>query len=129
MLFISYWELTEEASAKEVDNIAQRLTSAGLFPPDDVNVLRWDITPDGWGMTVWEGESATDIEKGIEVWRIAQDGFFKSFKTSPATEIPDAISLNRDLRNSLASDSRLPTATPDSRQTVSLTLERELVGS
>ena len=45
MVFLTYWELSEDTPAAQQIQAAQTLMTAGLFPPKDVNILRWDITP------------------------------------------------------------------------------------
>ena len=52
MLFLTYWELNEGMSVEERQQVAQKLMSAGLFPPRDVNILRWDATPMA-GVSFW----------------------------------------------------------------------------
>jgi len=63
----------------------------GLFPGKNVTILRWDITPGGWGGTISEAESAIDVGRSIDVWRAAVPGFFKTIKVSPAVPIMEAI--------------------------------------
>ena len=47
MLFMTYWELNENMAEQERHQITQKLTSAALFPPEGVNVVRLDMTSDG----------------------------------------------------------------------------------
>ena len=87
MLFVTYWELNENMPVNERLNIAAKLTSAGLFPPEGVKILQWITTPDGWGITLAEADSAAAISRSMEIWRMAGAGFFKSSKTAPAMQI------------------------------------------
>ena len=103
MLFLTYWELNEDMSVEERQQVAQKLTSSGLFPPKGVNIIRWDGTPDGWGILIAEAESVADITDAINMWRAAGAGFFKSTRTAPTQPIQDALSRQGELLKVLAS--------------------------
>jgi len=47
--------------------VVRKVTSAGLFPTTGVKIIRWDGTPDGWGIVVAEADTAADIGKAINV--------------------------------------------------------------
>ena len=83
--------------------VAGKLTSSGLFPPEGVNIIRWDATPDGWGILLAEAESAADIANAINMWRAAGAGFFKSTRTAPAQPVHEALSRQGELLKALAS--------------------------
>ncbi len=102
MLFLTYWELNEGMSSQERLEIAQKLTSRGLFPPKGVEILRWDQTPDGWGILLAEAESATDIIQAIDMWRAAGPGFFKVTKTAPAIPIQEGIPIELEMLKAIA---------------------------
>ena len=91
MLFLTYWELNENMSAQERVQIAQKITSGGLFPSKGVKIIRWDQTPDAWGILLAEADSATDISLAIDMWRAAGAGFFKMTKTAPVTPITELM--------------------------------------
>jgi hypothetical protein len=91
MLFLTYWELNEDMSVEERQQIAGKLTSSGLFPPKGVNIIRWDSTPDGWGIIIAEAESAADIFAAINLWRVAGAGFFKFTRTAPAEPVQEVL--------------------------------------
>lgn len=101
MLFLAYWELNENVSEQARSEGAQKIMSGGLFPPQGVNVLRWDGTPDGWGVLLLEAEKAEDVFRAIAIWRSAVPGFFKSIKTSPAMPIQEIIPLVNEVTQSL----------------------------
>ncbi len=107
MLFVTYWELNENMAEQERLQVAQKLTSSGLFPPDGVNVLRWDGTPDGWGILIMEADReadrAEDAYRAVELWRAAGAGFFKSTRTAPALPIQQVIPLVGDIQQALGS--------------------------
>ena len=101
MLFMTYWELNEEMAVGERQEIAKKLTDAGLFPPENVEVLRWDATPDGWGVLICEAESASDVARALNVWRVAGKGFFKTTRTAPAVPVREAIADTAELLEAL----------------------------
>ena len=103
MLFLTYWELNEDMSVAERQEIAVKLTSSGLFPPEEVNIIRWDVTPDGWGILLAEAESAADINLAIAMWRAAGAGFFKSTRTAPAQTIQEILVQQGELLKTLGS--------------------------
>jgi len=103
MLFLTYWELNEDMSIEERQQIAEKLTSSGLFPPEKVNIIRWDGTPDGWGILLAEAESAADIGRAIAMWRAAGAGFFKSTRTAPAQTIQELLVEQGELLKALGS--------------------------
>ena len=85
MLFITYWELNVNTSIEERQQAAEHLTSSGIFPPEGVNIIRWDATPDGWGILITEAETAEAVGRAINMWRMAGTGFFKTTRTAPRT--------------------------------------------
>ena len=103
MLFVTYWELNENRSTEENIQAAQKLTSSGMFPPENVTIIRWDGTPDGWGVLIFEAESAADASDALGMWRAAGKGFFKLTKTAPAQPIEEAIPRTAEMLKALAS--------------------------
>ncbi|MFQ5873496.1 MAG: hypothetical protein ACE5JL_06815 [Dehalococcoidia bacterium] len=103
MLFLSYFELNENMPDEERLQIGQKLTSSGGFPPKGVKIIRWDATPDAWGILVMEAEKAEDVFRAIDMWRAAGTGFFKSTKTSPAIPIQELMPIAADLLKTMAS--------------------------
>ncbi|MSP14744.1 MAG: hypothetical protein EXR62_17520 [Chloroflexi bacterium] len=90
-------------SSVEILQITQKLTSSGLFPPKNVNILRWDITADNWGVLIAEAATASDMANILNMWRGAGAGFFKSTKTSPAQTADEAIANTVELLRVLGS--------------------------
>ena len=91
MLFACYWELNENMSVAERLAIAHKLTSSGLWPNKGVEILRWDMTPDGWGITIFDADSAAAVEQHLDLWRTAGTGFFKLSKTAPISPVQEVI--------------------------------------
>lgn len=104
MLFLTYWELNEAISVEEQLNISQKLMSLGLVPFEGFTILRWDMTPDGWGILLGEAESAAAIDKAVYMWRVAGTGFFKVTKTAPAQPVVDAIAQHGELLKTICSE-------------------------
>jgi hypothetical protein len=103
MLFITLFELNENLAIPETLQAANKLTSSGLFPPANVQILRWDTTPDNWGVLIAESDSAQAINEAITMWRASVPGFFKSTKTSPALPVQEAIPVGAKILQALAS--------------------------
>ena len=105
MLLVTYWEFNENMSEAERQQIAQKRVSSGVFPSESVNIIRWDVTPDGWGICVLEAETGDAAMRSVAVWRASGAGFFKSTKTSPAMPVQEGMSLPGEILNVLASTS------------------------
>lgn len=103
MLFITYYELSENMPSEQRFGIAKKLTSSGLFPPKGVNVVRWDTTPDAWGILILEAEKAEDAMRAMGVWRIAAPGIFKRTKTAPAMPIMENMPITEELIKAVSS--------------------------
>ena len=103
MLFLTYWELNENMSEQERLQAAQKITGSGLFPPEGVNIIRWDGTPDAWGIVLMEADSVEQVLRTISIWRTAAPGFFKLTRTAPASPIEEIIPIAADMQGKLAS--------------------------
>ena len=103
MQFLTYFELNENMSDAERLQIADRLTSSGLFPPQGVNIVRWDATPDLWGTLIVEADNAEDVFRAIGLWRAAGAGFFKVTKTAPLLPVQEVIPVIAEIHQALAS--------------------------
>ncbi len=103
MLFLIYWELNENVPEEHRLQAAQKLTSAGLFPAKGVNVVRWDMTPDLWGVLTVEANSAADVFRALDVWRVSVPGFFKTTKAAPAMPVQEALPLAAEILKAVKS--------------------------
>lgn len=101
MLFLTYWELNENMSEQERVQIAQKLISGGLVPPKGVKIIRWDRTPDAWGIMLWEADNASDVVLAVDMWRGAGAGFFKTTKTAPVVPIAELMPASAEMLKSL----------------------------
>lgn len=91
MLFLTYWKLNEDIPMEERHRITREVMESGDFPPDGITIVRWDTTPDGWGITVVEAESAAAITRTLALWRMRCPGFFEVTKTAPAQPVREAL--------------------------------------
>ena len=103
MLFLVHWELNESMPEPQRLEAAQKLTASGLFPPAGVNVVRWDGTPENWGVLILEADNAADVFRAVGLWRVAGAGFFKSVKTAPAMPLQELIPIAGEMVQAVAS--------------------------
>jgi hypothetical protein len=89
MLFVCHWELNEATPVVERLQAAQKVLASGLFPGPKVKLIRWDATPDVWGITVFEAETAADALQFVDLWRITVPGFFRSVRVAPAMPVQE----------------------------------------
>jgi hypothetical protein len=65
--------------------------------------VRWDSTPDGWGITLSEAKNVEDITHAINMWRAAAPAFFKFTRTSPAAPAKEAIQQGMEIASEIKS--------------------------
>jgi hypothetical protein len=97
MLFLCYWELNENMPVTDHLKLGKMLLDSGLFPPPGTELIRFDMTPDYWGITVFKAESAEAAFSAIELWRVGGTGVFKKVKVSPAMSVMEASALGARL--------------------------------
>lgn len=68
MLYIAYYEISNDVPRREILEAGESLMEAGMWPPEGMEVLRWDTTVDGWGVTVAEVDSYETINRSILMW-------------------------------------------------------------
>lgn len=102
MLYIMYWRLNENMSEKERALAAHKLRVSRLFPPKGVILIREDITPDLWGVTIMEAETPKDLFEAINIWRAAAPGFFKTTRVSPAMPLQEYASIHTEMLKKIA---------------------------
>lgn len=91
MLFLSYWKISEDVETQKVIEAAGALTESGMFPPEGVEVIRWDATVDNWGMTLLEADDYEALNRAWTMWRAVVPGMFEEGKTAPAAPVEDDI--------------------------------------
>ena len=93
MLFLSYWELNENFTPKDIVELAAELMEKDLWPAEGTEILGFYTNTDVpiWGITIEEAESVESILKGAVAWTNAKPGFFKVLRVSPAMTAEDAM--------------------------------------
>ena len=94
MLFLSYWELNETFSPKDIVKVGAELLEKNLWPVEGVKILGWYVATGEvptWGVTIEEAESVEQVLKGVAVWTNAKSGLFKVVRVSPAMTAEDAM--------------------------------------
>jgi len=93
MLFLSYWELNENITPKELAELAAELMEKNLWPVEGTEILGFYVTTDVpiWGITIEKAEDVETLLKGAAVWTNTKPGVFKVLKVSPAMTAEDAI--------------------------------------
>lgn len=102
MLFLTHWKLNEDMPMAERQEVGRKLLEDGHFPPEGVELIRWDATPDGWGILLLEADSAADVQKALAQWRASGAGFFESTKTAPALPVREAMENAQGLLQELS---------------------------
>jgi hypothetical protein len=92
-LFLTYWKLDEGVSTPKTNEIARSLTEAEALPPEGAETIRWDGTPDGWGIVLRDSDDYAAVDAGIDVWRAAagETAFFEKPMTAPAAPAEEII--------------------------------------
>ena len=99
MLFVSYWELNENMPEQQRLEAAQRIAS--MESSDNVEPIRWDITSDNWGVSIFEAKEASDVIGMFDTWRASAPGFFKLTKTAPAMTAEESMALGAEIQKAL----------------------------
>ncbi|UCG90332.1 MAG: DUF3303 family protein [Candidatus Heimdallarchaeota archaeon] len=91
MLYLVYWELSEEISSAEIARTGIKLNE--LEDIEGAEVVSWIVTPDNWGISLLKVESEEAAFRTVARWRIALPGLFKCWKGALAMEVEQAIPL------------------------------------
>lgn len=97
MLFPCYWELNENMPVIDHLKLGKTLLESGLFPSPGIELIRFDMTPDYWGITLFKAESVEAAFTCVDLWRVAGTGVFKKIKIAPAMPVKDASALGAKL--------------------------------
>lgn len=101
MQFLTYWKVNEDMPVEDRNEIARTITEEGFFPPEGVEILRWDGTPDGWGIAVLEADDFEAVNTALNVWRSLDAPFFEETRTAPAAPVEEIISQQAALLEEL----------------------------
>ncbi|MHA1969353.1 MAG: hypothetical protein ACW964_16335 [Candidatus Hodarchaeales archaeon] len=89
MLYLVYWELSEEISTAEIARTGIKLSK--LEDIEEAETISWIVTSDNWGISFLKIENEEVVFKVVARWRVALPGFFKCWKGALAMEVEQAI--------------------------------------
>jgi hypothetical protein len=93
MLFVEYWELNPNFEPKKLAEAASKLLEKGEWPVPGIKLVGWYITPEYWGVTIFEAESEEAMLKDAIAWRAAVPGIFKVVKMATAMPAENVLPL------------------------------------
>lgn len=96
MQFVTYWKVSEEKSTSDIVETGRTLIESDAFPPEGVEIVRWDATVDGWGINVFEAETYEDVLRAHMAWREVSPGWFEEIKTAPSGSAVESVSMMED---------------------------------
>ena len=67
-------------------------------------MLRFDVTPDFWGVTLFNADAVSDVSDFVNMWRIACPGIFKTTKVSPARPVQESLPSMSELIQKIQPD-------------------------
>lgn len=91
MLFVTYYELSNDVAFEEILEAGNRLVEEGRWPPDGMEVLRWDGTVNNWGITVAEADDFETAYRAQAMWEALVPGMFEEIKTVPAAPVEEIM--------------------------------------
>jgi len=88
VLFLSYWELNPDFDPSKLGDLAAMLLKKKLYPAEGINQIAWYVSAtDYWGLSISEADTAEQMVRDTQMWRIAMPGLFKTIKTTPGIDI------------------------------------------
>ena len=102
MQFITYYEIGNDVTTREILEAGETLMEAGLWPPEGMDLIRWDTTVDNWGITVAEVDEYEQMNRAILMWEAMIPGMFETIKTSPSIPVEDSMEQSRALLDDLS---------------------------
>lgn len=54
---------------------------AGLWPPEGMEVIRWDATVNNWAVTIAEADDFETVYRAQALWEASVPGMFHKIKT------------------------------------------------
>ncbi len=103
MLFLCYIETNENISPQEMVPYQEKAIQAGALEPEGIKIIRFDGTPDNWGVITMEADSAVAVHRFIDTLRAALPGLIKNIKTSPALSVDEATQLEAEIVKTVSS--------------------------
>lgn len=102
MLFITYYELANDVELDEVLEAGNRLIEEGHWPPEGMDVIRWDGTVNRWGVTIAEADDFETIYRAQAMWETLVPGMFAEIKTVPGAPVEEIMAEGGEVLNELA---------------------------
>ena len=103
MLFITYYELSNDVEFDEVFEAGERLMEEEMWPPEGMDVIRWDGSVDKWGVTIAEADDFETVYRAQAMWETLVPGMFEEIKTAPAAPVEDIMAEGGALMEELSS--------------------------
>lgn len=100
MRLLTYWTVNEGLSPDERARIVEEVIQDEAFPPGRVELVRWDGTPQGWGIALTEADGFPAVTNAVNAWRTvaADTGLFAETKTAPAVPADELLVGDPTLR-------------------------------
>ena len=90
MLFVTYYELSNDVELAEVLEAGNWLMEEGLWPRGDGDT-RWDGTVNNWRVTVAEADSFETVYRAQALWETLVPGMFEEIRTAPAAPVEEVM--------------------------------------
>jgi len=94
MLMITYYEISNDVTTREVIEAGQVLMDEGLWPPEGMDIIRWDTTVDNWGVSIAEVDDYETINRAILMWESMVPGMFEETRTAPAAPVEESMAIS-----------------------------------
>lgn len=101
MLFITYYEISNDVTAHEIIEAGELLMESGMWPPEGMELLRWDTSVNDWGVTIAEADSYEPINRSLLMWEELVPGLFEETRTAPASPVEEAMAQGGALLDEL----------------------------
>ena len=101
MLFVTHYKLSNDVAIQEMLEAGETLRESGMWPPEGIDIIRWDTTVNGWGITVAEADDYESIKRSFVMWEALVPGMVEETKTAPASPVDESMALTRALLEEL----------------------------
>lgn len=91
VLFITYYELSNDVEFGEIREAGERLVNEGMWPPEGMEIIRWDGAVDSWGVTIAEADDFETVFRARAMWEALAPGMFEEIKTAPAAPVEEIM--------------------------------------
>lgn len=100
-MFITYYELGNDVALDEILEAGNRLMEEGMWPPEGMEVIRWDATVNRWGVTIAEADDFETIYRAQAMWEALVPGMFEEITTVPAAPVEEIMAEGGQLLEEL----------------------------